>query len=272
MKTSNALLMSLGLVSSLALGQTSTTQSTSNPNADEQQMPSDVRTQPDMQSGTQSLGTPSPAQSDTSGDSADSRLGTPSPMEQNGQPPAQKSTETTVTPVESSGGSSQSSSTTQSSFDNRPAPAPMSRLEPQTVNGVTYMCGGVGDNEVATMKRSARDYDMMLTFATKRGEYLADVNVDIKDAKGKPLMHARCDGPIMLVDFPQGGTYRVHAETGGYSLDKTARVSSKQNRTASVVMHWPQQIGEGAETSTGSSGNTNNHSSGPADPTGQGKQ
>jgi hypothetical protein len=165
------------------------------------------------------------------------------------------------------------SSLAQSSSDSRPAPAPMTALEPQTVNGITYLCGGVGTNEVAMMKRSARDYDMMLTFATKRGEYLADVNVDIKDAKGHSLMQARCDGPIMLVDFPKGGTYRVHAETGGYSLDKTAHVSNKQNRTASLVMHWPEQIGQGTETSTGSSGESSNHDTGgPADPAGQNKQ
>lgn len=156
----------------------------------------------------------------------------------------------------------------QTSMDDRPAPAPMSRLEPQTVNGITYLCGGVGASEAAMMKKSARDYDMMLTFATKRGDYLADVNVDIKDAKGNSLMQARCGGPIMLVDFPQAGTYRVHAETGGYSLDRTARISDRQNRTASLVMHWPQQIGE--ETSTGSSGSSDD-SGGPADPTGQGK-
>jgi hypothetical protein len=161
----------------------------------------------------------------------------------------------------------------KSAFDSRPPPAPMTVLEPHTVNGVTYMCGGVGANEVAMMKRSARDYDMMLTFATKRGEYLADVNVGIKDAQGKSLLQARCDGPIMLVDFPQGGTYRVHAETGGYSLNKTARISEKQNRTASVVMHWPQQFGQAtgtSATSTGSSGDSGDRDAGgPADPTNQ---
>jgi hypothetical protein len=168
------------------------------------------------------------------------------------------------------------SSLAQSSPDSRPAPAPMTALSPQTVNGITYLCGGVGTNEVAMMKHSARDYDMMLTFATKRGEYLADVNVDIKDAKGNSLMQARCDGPIMLVDFPKGGTYRVHAETGGYSLDKTAHISDKQNRTASFVMHWPEQIGRRTEMSTGSSGSSGNSSDhdtgGPADPTSQNKQ
>jgi len=162
-----------------------------------------------------------------------------------------------------------------SSFDDRPAPAPMRKVEPRTINGVTVMCGGVGASEASMMKRRARDYDMMLTFATKRGEYLADVNVDIKDAKGHALLRTHCDGPIMLVDFPQGGTYRVHAETGGYSLNRTARISDKQDRTASVVMHWPQQIGQRTEVSTGDSGMGSNSGSddsgGPLDPTEESK-
>jgi hypothetical protein len=169
----------------------------------------------------------------------------------------------------------------ESSGSSMPPPAPMSRLEPQTANGVTWLCGGVGAGEVALMKRRARDYDMMLTFATKRGEYLADVNVDIKDAKGNSLVQARCDGPIMLVDFTRGGTYRVHAETGGYSLDRTARIAARQDRTTSFVMHWPQQIGQEPAASTGSSGNAGDSSDnsdngvngdsatgGPANPTG----
>jgi len=100
------------------------------------------------------------------------------------------------------------------------------------------------------------------------------VNVDIKDGRGKSLMQATCGGPMMLVDFPKGGTYRVHAETGGYSLNKTAHISDRDNRrTASVVMHWPQQFGQESPTSTGSStGNANgsngsSESGGPADPT-----
>ena len=121
MKTPSALLMSLGLVSCLAVAQ-----STSNRDADVQRATPDVRTSPPVtQSDMQSSGT------------------------------------ATATGEQSSGASDPA---------NLPPPAPMSRLEPQTVNGVTYLCGGVGADEAKFMKRSAREYDMMLTFATKRGE------------------------------------------------------------------------------------------------------
>ncbi|HYD80418.1 MAG TPA: hypothetical protein VEC06_11470 [Paucimonas sp.] len=236
----------------MALAQSST----SNPaqNIDVPAGTPDVRTQPGGESDARSLGTPPPSQSGlSSGASSEQQQ-----ADELQQQPADAS---------QSSGASYGQPSEPSPLADLPPPAPMSTVEPQTINGVTYVCGGVGADEAQMMKRSASDYDMMLTFATRRGEYLADVNVDIKDASGATLMQTNCGGPIMLVDFPEGGTYRVHAEAGGYSLDKTARVSDRQERTASLLMHWPQQIGQSAETSTGSSGSTGaSETGGPADP------
>ncbi|HYD94909.1 MAG TPA: hypothetical protein VEC01_06255 [Noviherbaspirillum sp.] len=140
-----------------------------------------------------------------------------------------------------------------------PPPSPIARLKPVTHEDVTYLCGGVGEEEIAYMKQQARDYDMMLTFAARDGAYLADVDVDIKDAKGNTVLQTACDSPIMLVDLPRGGSYRVRAETAGYSLNRTVRVAgagNKRQRVASTILSWPQQVAEagGPATSTGGSG------------------
>lgn len=148
-----------------------------------------------------------------------------------------------------------SQSTQPSATGDAPAPDTVSGIEVKTENGFTYACGGVGESEEADMKSRAGDYDMMLTFATRKGEYLADVNVEIENAKGGAHLQAMCGGPIMLVNVPQSGTFRIHAETGGYTLNKTARVNTRRNRPDALVMHWPTPIGESLEqTSTGSSG------------------
>lgn len=131
-------------------------------------------------------------------------------------------------------------------------------LQPKTQGDVTYLCGGVGTEEVAYMKTQAKDYDMMLTFATRKGDYLADVNVNIADAKGNSVLQTNCDGPIMLVELPRSGTYHVHADTAGYQQDHTIKVSTGRSaRVATAVMSWPQQVAETpatGETATGSSG------------------
>ena len=91
-----------------------------------------------------------------------------------------------------------------------------------TVNGITYVCGGVGSDEAERMKRAAREYDLMLTFATKTGSYVSDVNVDIADTRGHSLLNTTCDGPIMLVDLPKGGRYHIRGESEGHAASGDA--------------------------------------------------
>lgn len=140
--------------------------------------------------------------------------------------------------------------------------SPIAGLKPVTQDDVTYLCGGVGEEEAAYMKKEAKGYDLMLTFAARDGAYLADVDVDIKDAKGNSVLQTACDAPILLVDLPRSGTYRVRAETAGYQLNKTVKVATsakKRPHVAAAVLSWPQSVAEAgaaATTSTGGSGTT----------------
>lgn len=229
MKTTPMLLAMLGLASSLALAQTATEPAGSD--------------QPQAPSGESGYQSPSEMQGDMrSGDQDKDQSGAAS-EESQGNAPSSGASDTGYQP------------------ENRPPPAPMTVVEPKTANGFTYMCGGVGEEETAKMKQAARAYDMMLTFATRRGAYLADVNVNIQDARGESALQTTCDAPIMLINVPKSGTYRIRAEAGGYTLNKTAHVKTKGTAHAALVMTWPQQVAETAEpatTSTGSSGNQNN--------------
>jgi len=143
----------------------------------------------------------------------------------------------------------------------QPPPSPIARLKPVTQDDITYLCGGIGEEESNYMKQEAKDYDLMLTFATRRGAYLADVDVDISDAGGNSVLELACDSPILLVDLPKGGTYKVRAEAAGYTLNKTVRVSGgrkQSQKLATSILSWPQQVAEGgaAPTSTGSGSGT----------------
>lgn len=119
-----------------------------------------------------------------------------------------------------------------------PAPAPMGALTPVSQSGFTYLCGGIGSDEAAQMKQSARDYDLMLTFASGKGNYLADIDVDIS-GKGDASLQATCDAPIMLVDFPKGGSYRIKATANGKTLTRNTSVKSGKGHKA-LVMVWPE--------------------------------
>jgi hypothetical protein len=176
--------------------------------------------------------------------------------------PASASGVTAQPPVESRGElSSGGANATQSEagMDLRPAPGPSERLKPVTRNDVTYLCGGVGEEEVQAMKQQAKDYDLMLTFAARDGAYLADVDVDISDARGNSVLQANCDSPMLLIDLPKAGTYRVHADAAGYTLNRSVKVAAGKKtgrHLATAVLVWPQQVAEagGAASSTGTSG------------------
>ena len=101
-------------------------------------------------------------------------------------------------------------------------------LQPlKTYGNVSYVTGGIGLDESETIKAAEKDFTLSLLFAqTKRGEFLSDVNVMIKDKAGKAVLEAQSDGPMLLVRLP-AGTYQVNAEYEGKSLMKSVRVADK---------------------------------------------
>jgi hypothetical protein len=120
----------------------------------------------------------------------------------------------------------------------RPTAVQVRVIEAQTENGITYLCGGVGAHEAAAMKQAASEFDLMMTFAASNGAYLADVNVDLADARGKSILNTDCGGPIMLVDFPEAGKYRIRAEASGQTLTRTAQVRNG-GKAKTLAMSWP---------------------------------
>ncbi|HET7766682.1 MAG TPA: carboxypeptidase-like regulatory domain-containing protein [Burkholderiales bacterium] len=108
----------------------------------------------------------------------------------------------------------------------------------KTENGITYMSGGVGKPEAAAMREEARQYPLSMVFsAAKDNEFLAGVEVTIKNKAGKEVLSTVSDGPIMLVKLP-AGRYTVAAEAHGKTLHRSVQVPAKGDRQ--VSFHWAQ--------------------------------
>jgi hypothetical protein len=140
--------------------------------------------------------------------------------------------------------SGRTSSMTDTPFDASllPPPAPAAELAEKSQNGVSWVCGGIGDQEQAYMKSLATRYDMMVTFAVKTGEYLAGPLVAITGNDGRVLLQTRCSGPLMLVDLPEGGTYRIRAQLDEYEVARTVQLKENQGQYRQVVMTWPWSV------------------------------
>ncbi len=102
----------------------------------------------------------------------------------------------------------------------------------------SYECGGIGVGEQQRMKAAAAGHDLMLTFATSTGAYLADVAVQVRDRRGATVLDVTCDGPIMLADVPARGTYRVTARSGGVARERSVSVNRGKG-PASATFVWP---------------------------------
>lgn len=103
-----------------------------------------------------------------------------------------------------------------------------------------YVCGGIGLDDQQRMKDEARGRDLMLTFATTTGSYVADVAVQIRNSRGATVIDVNCDGPIMLVDLPAAGRYRITARYGDLAREQAVTVT-KGKRPTRATFVWPAE-------------------------------
>jgi hypothetical protein len=123
----------------------------------------------------------------------------------------------------------QMSGTSQDAFD---APQPV------TKDGITFVSGGIGDQDRAAMDKIAHDYNLRLMFAQqKTGEYLADIRVAITNAQGKTILATTAEGPFFYARVPPG-RYKVTATNAGTSLTRSIAVSAKG--AARQSFYWPK--------------------------------
>lgn len=116
--------------------------------------------------------------------------------------------------------------------------------ESRTQGTIQYVSGGIGKDESDAMKQAGADYPLLLEFASTakgaqdgngKGEFVADVDVAIRDASGKEVLHTQVDGPLLLVRVPPG-RYALTAEWHGVRKQGTADIGPGSHKH--VVMAW----------------------------------
>lgn len=106
-------------------------------------------------------------------------------------------------------------------------------LTPQTAGQISYVCGGVAEDEQQALNAEARNYNLSLLFTQgPRGEYLADVDVQIT-RHGKEVASFRADGPRCLIKAPPA-SYNVIATYQGETKRATVQTGSRR----SVQLRW----------------------------------
>jgi len=105
----------------------------------------------------------------------------------------------------------------------------------QQQNGISYINGGVGQEEQSAMQALRADYNLQLTYATqKTGAYRSDVQTTIADAKGNQLLSVANTGPLFYARLPSG-TYHISAAAEGKEFKRTVKIGTG---VRALTLHW----------------------------------
>jgi hypothetical protein len=115
--------------------------------------------------------------------------------------------------------------------------------QPASQNGIAYVTGGVGEDEVLAFRAVAPRYNLRMTFASKTGSYLSDVDVTITSGTGRPVLTVRTDGPLLFVRLP-AGRYQIAAHMG--HIMETRKIQVPAHGGADLRFYWDDPDRHGA--------------------------
>jgi hypothetical protein len=109
------------------------------------------------------------------------------------------------------------------------------QVQQQQQNGVTYLAGGIGEDEAKAIQQTS-GYNLHMTFAVgAQDEYTADVDVMIQTSPGQTVLTLNQTGPLVYVQLPPG-KYTVVATRKGETRHDVTEVGSGTARN--LVFHW----------------------------------
>ncbi len=103
---------------------------------------------------------------------------------------------------------------------------------------ISFLSGGIGQNEADAIKRVAKQYPLELEFLLKaksKDQYLSNVKVLVKDMHDKKVLEATSDGPFLLAKIP-AGKYAITADRNGKIEHRTVQIAAHEHRR--VVFEW----------------------------------
>lgn len=116
---------------------------------------------------------------------------------------------------------------------------PEEALKVERQGDISYISGGVGEQEQQAIKDLGRNFNLKLVMAIEAGNYLSGTQVKIQDAEGNTVLEAVSEGPFFYAELPPG-TYTVEASGFGDNYQKTATLTG-QNQVQ-LDFYWPNTV------------------------------
>lgn len=105
----------------------------------------------------------------------------------------------------------------------------------ETIGGISYITGGVGDEELAYLKAQEQNFNVKVLIKAKSGDYLSEITVRVLDSKKIEVLRVESAGPFLYTKLPVGA-YSIETKSVN-GVVKTAKftVPSKGNREVQIV-------------------------------------
>lgn len=107
--------------------------------------------------------------------------------------------------------------------------------EIQSQGEVSYVSGGVGEEERAWLDELSDRFNLKITMAQQEGNYLSDIRVRIYNQQAELVLDAVSDGPWFFAELP-AGAYTIDAEAAGRTIIKKVNVTATEQ--SEVVFAW----------------------------------
>ena len=108
----------------------------------------------------------------------------------------------------------------------------------QHSKGISYISGGVGEEETVAILAEAKQWPLLLELSqieNGRGVWIFGAKIKIENAKKQVVFDAQADGPYMLINL-DAGDYVINASYQGVEQKKA--VSVKANTAQKINLFW----------------------------------
>jgi len=123
-------------------------------------------------------------------------------------------------------------------------------LEVQTAGNISFINGGISDEEVAQLKAQEHNYNVHLLINTNSGEFTSDVKLVVADSAGTALLTISDAGPYVYLQMPKGKYVATATDPQGQSKKINLNVNGKTIRQQLVFKESGEAAKPHAPTAT----------------------
>lgn len=120
---------------------------------------------------------------------------------------------------------------------NAGAAVPTALPAPQVVGDVTFITGGIGDEERMAIEQNKKDYNLYITNASTDGAFAGTSRVVVTNSSGATVLDTMTAGPLFYAKLP-AGSYKVTSTLKSTGDMKTSNITVGAGKSANLEQKW----------------------------------